>query len=744
MNIADLSTISKEIGASRPMLSFTKDFSMADIVAIVRRRKSLVFSTIAVITLLTIIILYLLTPRYTAESLIMIEGSGINIVNFESVVSGLSKDSETVAGEIEVLRSRALSEKVIEKMGLYNDPEFNKDATSDNGEVDVQTRSRIAEDFNKRLNISQKGKSRVISVAFTSEDPRKAAEIANATAELYLVEQLEAKYDATQRVTDWLSNRVATLRQKVEESEMAVQKFRQKTGLVQGKDTSISSQQLTELSTQLIMAKASRAEAEARLNQTMALIKAGGDLESSGEVAKSDLIRILRQQEAEIQRNLAELRTEYGEKHPKIVNLKAELNSVNRKIDAEIDKVVEGMRNEVEITRAREASLQQSIEALNKRIADSSDDMVQLHVLEREAKANQALLTTLLTKMKEASSQSDEDIQQADARIVSRAQVPSEPSFPKKLPIIAMALIGSTIIGLLLTFLFENLDQGFRSGEEIEEYAGVESLGFIPLVAKSKNPGTPLGSKIGKSINPGTQSGTDPEFNVRDFQKSAFGQAINTLRWSINIPYPDQPPKKILFTSTQPKEGKTTIAVCFAMSQARAGKRVILIDADCHIPSVHKTLDLESKPGLIDVLTANTNLIDAIQIDEENNLDVITAGKFSSVSADRLIDILETDEMDKLLNRLTELYDIVIIDSPPVMAGPDAMILSKKADTTVYVVQWAETKREAVLRSLKQLQASGGMLAGVLLSMVDVKKHALYSYGDSGYYSGNLERYYGS
>ena len=729
MNIADLS-ISKDIGASRPILSFTKDFSMADIVAIVRRRKSLVFGTIAVITLLTTITLYLLTPRYTAETLVMIEGSGLNIVNFESVVSGLSKDSETVQGEIEVLRSRALSEKVIEKLDLLKDSEFNKNATSSNAELDLQTRSKITEGFNKRLEISQKGKSRVISVAFSSEDPRKAAEIANTTAELYLVGQLEAKYEATQRVTDWLSNRVSELRKKVEESDMAVERFRQKTGLVQGKETSLSSQQLTELNTQLIMAKASRAEAEARLNQTMALIKAGGDIESSGEVTKSELIRILRQQEADIQRKLAELRTEYGEKHPRIVNLKAELRSINQKIDAEIEKVVEGMKNEVAITRAREASLEQSIDALNKQIAGSSDDLVQLHVLEREAKANHALLTTLLTRMKEASSQSDEDIQQADARIVSRAQIPSKPSFPKKLPVIAMALIGSTIIGLLLTFLFENLDQGFRSGEEIEEYAGVESLGFIPLIGKSKNPGTQLGTKA--------------EFNVRDFQKSAFGKAINTLRWSINIPYPDKAPKKILFTSTQPQEGKTTIAVSFAMSQARSGKRVILIDADGHIPNVHKTLDLELKPGLIDVLTGNTNLVDAIQIDEENNLDVIAAGKVSSASADMLIDILETDEMDKLLNRLTELYDMVIIDSPPVMAGPDAMILSKKADTTVYVVQWAETKREAVLRSLKQLQASGGRLAGVLLSMVDVKKHALYSYGDSGYYSGNLERYYGN
>jgi len=719
--------INKESGPSSQALSSTKDFSLADLVAIVRRRKSLLFSTIAGVTLLTIIILFFLTPRYTAETLVMIEGRGINIVNLESVVSGLSKDAETVAGEIEILRSRALAEKVIENMELYNDPEFTNNSTPDKGDNDAQFRSRVINAFLKRLDISQKAKSRVISIAFTSEDPKKATQIANTIAELYLVEQLEAKYDATRRVTDWLNNRVTALRQKVEESELAVEKFRQKSGLLQGKETSLSSQQLTELNTQLIMVKAGRAEAEARLKQTKTLIKAGGDIESSGEVLKSGLIQNLRQQEAGIQGELAELRTEYGERHPKVVNLKAEARSIKLKIKTEVAKIAKGMENEVAIARAREASLKESIGLLNKQIAESSDDLVQLHVLEREAEANRTLLKTLLTRMKEASSQADENIQQADARIVSSATVPSNPSFPKKLPIIALAIVGSALIGLLLTFLFENLDQGFRSGEEIEKYSDVESLGFIPLVGSLKNPGT------------------KPESFLRENKKSAFGQAVNTLRWTINLPYPDhQSPKKILFTSTQPKEGKTTVAVSFAMMQARAGKDVILIDADCRIPSVHETLGLQSKPGLLEVLAGETNLVDAIHVDEETHLNVMLAGKSSHDPIDMLSDILESDEMDDLLNRLTELYDIIIIDSPPVMAGPDAIILSKKSDTTVFVVRWAETKREAVLRALKQLQASGGNLAGVLMSMVDVKKHALYSYGDSGYYSGRLEKYYGS
>ena len=715
------SAVNFQRGPSNIPLSLAKDISLTDIIATIRRRKLLLFVIITGLTLLTAAILFFLTPRFTAQTLIMIDSRGVNLANLSSVARGLPMDAETIEGEIEVLRSPALAEKVIEKYRLDGDKEFYEKSLSAKQESKLLIRSRVHTAFSKKLNVSQKGRSRVISIEFTSADPQKATNIANTIAEEYLVAQLDAKYDATRRATEWLSHRVATLRQKAESSEAMVQKFRHKTGLLPGKETSLSSQQLTELNTQLILAKAARAEAEARLEQTSPTGSTSNNIESSSEVLSSKLIQNLQEQESNIKRKLAELSTEYGMRHPKMINLRAEAQSLESRIKIEIKKIAKGLGNEVAIAKARETSLEKSIAKINKKIAASSDDLVKLNTLKREAETNQTLLKTMLTRMKETHFQEDKNFQQADARIVSEARIPTKPSFPKKIPIILLAFMGSTVIGLMLIFLFEHLDQGFRSGEEIEQITGVTSLGFVPLITESQ------------------MSGKTPMTFLQERPKSAFGESINTLRWSVTLPSPDKPPKKILFTSTQPKESKTTISVGFAMMHARAGKKVVLIDADCRMPRVNKVFNFQLKPGLTELLTEEATLEETLQRDEKTTIDVITAGKLVSPNPS---DVLASDAMDKLLEHLEKEYDIIIIDSPPVMAASDAMILSKKVDTSVFIVRWSDTKQAAVRMALKQFQVNGGPLAGVLMSMVDVKKHSLYSYGDSSYYSGRLENYY--
>ena len=622
-----------------------KDTSLADIISIVLARKKLILSIVFSLTLLAGIILHFITPLYTAETLLMFDSQGVKLANVENVVSGLSMDAATIEGEIEVLRSRSLAQNVVEKLDLYTDPEFNNDKIHDDDKLSTAARSRVVDAFLKHLTVSQKGTSRVIDVAFTSKDAKKATTITNSIAQIYLVTQLDAKFEKTRRITEWLSNRVAELRQKVNDSESAADQLRQRTGLLHG-----------------------------------------------DEVSNTDLIQKLRTQEAATQRKLAELSTEYGPRHPKMINLRAEAESIEQKIKTEI-----------------------------KHISSSSDKLIKIHALEREAEANRTLLTTYLSRMKEAGSQDNKNYQQPDARIVSPATIPNKPSFPKTIPILSLTVIGSTILALMLAFLFEHLDKGFRSGEEIEQLSGIPSLGFVPL------------------LNDSYMSDTSLIEYILHRPRSAFGESINTLRWSITLPYQEQPPKIILFTSTQPKEGKTTIAMSFAITHSRAGKKVVLIDADCRMPRVNKALNLKSEPGLIEILTKKSPFETVIQSHNASKVDVIAAGNiFLNPS-----DVLASDDMSELLKNLSSIYDIVVIDSPPIMAASDAIILSRKADTSVFVVRWADTKRESVQMAIKQLQNNGGAIAGVLLSMVNTKKHSLYNYGDSGYYSGRLKNYYG-
>jgi uncharacterized protein involved in exopolysaccharide biosynthesis len=271
---------------------------------------------------------------------------------------------------------------------------------------------------------------------------------------------MESKFRATQAATGWLDERVTELSDKVATSERAVEEFRKKSGLLQG------------------------------------------------EAPHSELIRQLRTKEAETQRQLAELANEYGEHHPKLINLRAEARKLQQSIQAEFD--------------------------LNKA-------QVPLRALEREAESSRMLLNTFLARLKETSAQQDIHGQQPDAQIISRADTPTRPSFPKVLPILALTLTGSTLIGLLVAFLTEHLDRGFRSAEELEEVTGVTSLGFAPLGGAMGEGATAVAYALG-------------------YPKSAFAESIRTLAWSLNLSHSEDPPKKVLITSAEPGEGKTTIA----------------------------------------------------------------------------------------------------------------------------------------------------------------------------------------
>jgi capsular exopolysaccharide synthesis family protein len=623
----------------RSSLSAVPGFGIREILAVVRRHKWGIVGTALGGTLLAGLVLPLITPRYTAQTLVMIEGRAHNIIKLESVVAGLPGDAETVEGEMHVLGSRQLAHKVMVKLGLYRDPEF-KGAPGIASEMDLgdEQRSEVIDRLIKRLRVSQKGRSRAIAVEFTSVDPPKAALVSNTFAELYLIEQMESKFRATQSAAAWLDERVAELRGKVAASEQAVEEFRARSGLLQG------------------------------------------------ETLRSDMIQQLRAKEVEVQRQLAELSTEYGERHPRMLNLRAEAASLHQKI-----------QSEVRLNAAQ----------------------VPLRALEREADSSRLLLNTFLARLKETSAQQDISVQQPDARIISRADVPLRPSFPKALPILALSLAGSTLTGLLVAFVSDHLDRGFRSAEELEEVTGATALGLTPIA------------------NVATKGAT-PVVNVLTNPKSAFTESIRTLSWTANVSSSDAPPKKILVTSAEPGEGKTTIAVCLARIQALADKKVLVVDADSRRPAVAKALGAHDGPGLTELLLEEATLKQVVWKDERTGLDMIRAGK----APHDVPSLLASPRMDALLETLSGRYDVIVIDSPPVMVAADARVLSTKVDGTILVVRWASTPRDVVNAALRQLHAAGGRFTGTLLNMVDLKKYAPYGYGDSGYYHERLRGYY--
>ena len=728
-----------------------------------RRHKGLVLAVMGVGTLATFLVVSQLTPRYSARTMILVGVPETNVVDVEDVVRGLRTDRATIESELQVLKSRSLAGKVADKLGLVQEPAFNPrlrpprrtvgsmlamlnplrwippdwrtalsgadpaepPAPPTPEEIERRTRAGVVSRVQAAVSTRIQGRSRVIAVTARSTDPKLAAALANTISDLYLLEQLDAKFEATRRATDWLNDRVRELRLQVEASERAVEEYRREHGLVQGKDTTVTEQQISEITTQLILARTKTAEAEARLRQIRSLVDSEGGVESVADVLASPLIHRLREQETDVARQAAEMATELGARHPRMINIIAELEEVRAKLEAEVEKIVRGLTNELEVARIRERTLDRNLENLKAVAARTNTAQGRLRVLEREAAANRDLFDTVLARWKETGRQ--DEIQHADARIISYAEVPRRPSSPKKARIVGAAWVFFTFFGIVLVFLVEQLDSGFRSSEQIEDMTGVGTLSLIPLLT---------------ILRAGTRGPTD---YVMKKPASSFAESLRTLFTGVLISRADGAPKSILVTSSLPEEGKTTIAVSLARLLARSGRQVLLVDADLRRSGAGKLFGLANEPGLVQLLGVSVGAFtEMIHRDPDSNLNVLPAGRGSPPNSSEL---LGSSRMQSLLPMLCDTYDLVIVDSPPVHVVSDARILARMVDTTVFVVRWAAIRREVATLALRQIVESGASLAGVALSMVNVRKNARYGYGDSGYYYGygssrKYRRYY--
>lgn len=729
------------------------DLDLREIARKIWRRKGTLIGVTLIGTITAALILTQLSPKYTATATVMVDPRENKVLNVEAVLSGLPADQQTIESEIEVLMSRRLAERVIQKLGLYRTQAYNArlrpvtgmqkfkrslspkalipdsvlellnlDSRGDGlTEEQLLEKERIAiiDEYLNTLSVKRVGRSRVIAISITLGSPAVAASVANTVSDLYIVEQLEAKFDATRRATEWLNQRLAGLRAAVQKSEQAVEVYRRTSGLVAGKGDTFASQRATELNSQLILSRSQRAEAQARLNQVQGLLANSSSVESVAEVLSSRLIQDLRSQEAEIQRKAAELSQEFGEKHPRMINIRAEVVDLRNKIAGEVNKIVQGLRNEVAVARARENEMVSNMRSLESRVAGLNQRQVQLRALEREANANRALYETFLNRFKETNEQ--QEFQRPDARIISSADTPNDPSAPKKMLLLIIAFVLSSGAGFALVFVLESLDKGFRSMDDIEAGTGVPAVGLVPAI-------TGL-SSLGK----------EPQAMILEKPNSAFAESVRALHASILLSNVDSPPKTVLFTSSLPSEGKTSLSLSLTRLVARTGsKRVVVIDCDLRRPLVHRHLGMDIGPGLVQLLAEEASLEDVLRRDEPSGAYVLTAGGTPTNPTD----IITSDHFAQLLNSLKNTFDLIVIDSSPVLAVSDSRILSRMADKTIFVVRWAETRREVVRLGLKQILEAGGDLAGVVLSMVNVKKHSRYGYGDSGYYYGRYRKYY--
>ena len=713
--------------------------SLNHVIGLLWRRKALILSTILLTMLATVLVVFQLAPLYTAETQVLIAPRVARVVDIEDVLEALRPDRATIQSEVEVLGSRWLAEKVVDELGLVQNPEFNRhqrppppsfgnplrwfaslNSTFDGDlpdpatpeEAERRSRDDTVTALLAALTVKVVKITRVVSVAATSADPNLSATLANTVAEIYLREQRQAKAVANRQATAWLNERVAQLRDQVEQSNRAVEDFRLQRGLTQTSNTMLVEQQISGVNTQLIAAKARTAEANARLTQAHTLMRTEEGIYAALEVLDSTLIQNLRMQEVRLAGEAARMATEYGRLHPKMINVNEELSDIRAKIAVEVERIVQGLENDLEVAQTRERTLEESLEDLKGAAARLTQSQAQLRVLEHEAAANQSLFDVFLARLKETGQQ--EDLHRADARIISRATLPERPSWPNRKAGVAIGLVVAILLALLLVFVVEQvLERGFQTTEQIEDVLGVGLLATVPMLHGGE---------------------TQLVGNELDSPTSTFAESFRMLHTGLLLAdIEDDPSVSILITSSVAEEGKTFIALALARLLASTGRKILLVDADLRHGEVGKRLKLSGKAGLADLLTGRvTSVEEATQRDERSGLDVLTVG---GRAAHLPTDILRSHTLAQLIARLKPAYEMIIVDSPPALLVADARTLSRVMDKTAFVVRWSETSRKVAAAGLKTLVESGAQVSGVVLSMVEAQKSPPYfPYYGSGTY----------
>ena len=692
-----------------------------------------------VTTAVAVAIGLLKSKTYTATALVMIQPQENRIVDLQQVAQGLSASPRDLETEIKFISSHENLARAVDRLDLKANPSLifpeqesgalasvlagNQPiaAPADHGPSDDEQPDAIAFRENAiavlsgGLEVFQSGDSNILTISYTSTDPSRAALLADGIAKAYVDSQLDQKLAETRHAKTWLTDQVAGLRLRVMDSERTIEQFRAAHDLTESGGGQLDGQLVAALTTELIDAHADRTSKEAALQRVIQL-RDKGDYELLAGVLSSPMIINLREQELDLLRSEAELSGVYGEQHPRIQELQAEKARVAERTQREIDSAIRGLENEAAVARSREDAFQESLKEAKSQSALSGPAEVQLRELEREAAANRTLYESFLVRVKETELQ--EQLIEADARVVSPAQVPLVPSSRSPLFFAIIGFTGSLFIGSTLAMVLEQMDSSLRTRRQVEELLGVKALGLVPAVQDADpNLSGYLGSKPG----------------------SAYAEGVRTVYTQLRLADAAAPPQVILVTSALPGEGKTSLAISLAMCAAQLRQKTLLVDLDLRQPAVGRRLGLPAEIGVLELIADDSRQFrDVVQSHTDSGVDVlpVAQGHRSPVP------FLAADRLQLLLEEARGIYDCIIVDTPPVLGVADVKVLARCVDAVLFVIRWQSTKRDAAQSALKELSDVSANVVGAAFNNVDMRRHAYYAYGDAGQYFSKYSRYY--
>lgn len=685
-----------------------------------------------VVSLLTILWVMRIDPVYRASTTIMIERQEAKTISIDEVYGQPPATWEYLLTQFDIIKNRDIAVLVADELNLWSNPYF-APPIPEEGEEGIQWTPRewiegifsggktsyveprerqkaaVIEGILGPLSVEPVDYTQLVVVSFEATDRHLAAEVVNTLARVYIQSQMDAKLQSTREAGDWLASRLEDLKANLDRSQQKLQEFRDREDIldVAGGQT-LGAQELNELTTRLGEARRTRVGAENIYHEL------GGSANYSVEqlmkmpaVLQHPLVQRLAEAQAEAQQEVTNLAQRYGPEHPKMIAAKSRMESVQTELKQQVLQVAAGIEKEYRVAQRNEQDLVQQLAAVKQDVASLNRKEFRLRELEQQVETDQRLYDMFFNRAKDTSETIG--FQSAHARVIEKAAPPISPVKPNKLNIVLIGFVLSALLGACLAVFRDLLDNTLKSPDDVFEHLHAPLLGVMPAISLKKG-------HVG------------PYLGYLEDARSAFAEAVRSIRTGLVLLGLERPHKITVVTSTNPGEGKSTVAINLAAALARMEK-VLLIDADLRKPAVAAVFGITTgAPGLSNVLAHSDKMEGAVR-KTESGFDVLPAGLLPTNPQE----LLSTPQFKKLLKHLSEQYDRIIIDSPPINAVSDALILATLADSLVYVVKADVTSRKLALKNINRIKFSNLPFSGVVLNSVNIRKQE--GYGKQGYYN---------
>jgi len=709
-----------------------QDSVLREYLRVLLKRKWIVISSVALIVGVVAISTLRSTPIYDAVGSIAINKTDPAVFNLKDSGGGGVDyyDPTDLDTEVRILRSDLLALQVIRQLGLdkaipiggENQPNSSLQITTEGLQADSWRTSAALASFKGSLQVSLVPNTRIIEIHYRSPDRNLAPRVVNALANTYVEQNFKTRFESTMQASEWLSKQLVDLQLKVETSQEKLVKY-QKEHEILGIDEkqNITTAKLDELNRELTTAESARMDKESIYRLVQAgdsdSITAATHAENTakGSAASSTLLEKLREQEADLKIQMAQLSVQFGPAYPKLAQVRGQLQEVEAQMQVEMTKVIARLRGDYQASLQRENMLRAALEQQKQEANKLNESAIEYNLLKRDVDTNRTLYDNLLEKLKEAGVTAG--LRSNNFRIVDTARVPTAPSEPNLPRNLSFALALGLTTGVGLAFLLEGMDNTVRTPEQAQAISALPSLGMIPLGSRTT---TEIGARRRLSLAASKEA---VEMVTQSRPKSQMAESYRALRTSLLLTSAGGPPRVMLVTSALPQEGKTTTSINLAIVLAQKGARVLLMDADLRRPSIHKTLGMGPRSGLSNVLTGSSSLEQTIiRSTILPDLFLLPAGPPPPNPAE----LLASSNMKDVLTQLRERYDHIVIDTPPTLSVTDAVVMSSRADRVVLVIRSGQTTKQALRLARNLLLQVNAKLCGVLMNAVDLSSPDYY------------------